>query len=404
MIERTLRPILEDLVTKYPVVTVTGPRQAGKTTLCRAVFPDRPYVNLERPDVRELAREDPRGLLRRYPDGAVIDEVQRVPEILSYLQVRVDEVGEPGQFVLTGSQNLLLSESIGQSLAGRTALLRLLPLSIAEIAASRDEHDLTVDEMLFRGFYPRLYEQPLEPTRTLADYFETYVERDVRQLSEIRNLTAFQRFVRLVAGRVGQVVNFSKLGGDAGISHTTAREWASLLEASFVIFRLPPYFANLSKRLVKSPKLYFVDVGLAAYLLGIEDRRQLFSHPLRGALFENLVVAEALKLRYHQGRRADNLFFYRERGGLEVDLLYTLANRLLAVETKAGATVSRGFFTGLRQLGERLGDQVTGRILVHDGEETYERGDATVTIPRDFARVVESMAAKAITSGTDNRR
>ena len=225
-----------------------------------------------------------------------------------------------------------------------------------------------------------------------ADYFETYVERDVRQLSELRDLATFQRFVRLVAGRIGQLVNFSKLGGDAGVSHSTAREWLSLLEASYVIFRLPPFFANISKRLVKSPKIYFVDVGLAAYLLGIENRDQLFSHPLRGELFENLIVTEALKLRTHSGKRGDNLFFYRDAGGLEADLIYSLADRLIAVEAKSGATVQRGFFKALNKLDDILGERVLARVLVHDGDETYEHARATVTRPADFADVLRRLA------------
>ena len=390
MIRRTIQPVLEELLEQFPVVTVTGPRQAGKTTLCRAVLPHLPYVNLERPDIRERALDDPLGFLRRYPNGVVIDEVQRAPELLSYVQVQVDETRRPGQFVLTGSQNLNLSQGISQSLAGRTALLRLLPLSIEEALQAREP--LSVDEMIFRGFYPRLYEQDLEPTRTLGDYFETYVERDVRQLSELRDLATFQRFVRLVAGRIGQLVNFSKLGGDAGVSHSTVSEWLSLLEASYVIFRLPPFFANISKRLVKSPKIYFVDVGLAAYLLGIENRDQLFSHPLRGELFENLIVAEALKLRTHMGKRGDNLFFYRDSGGLEVDLIYSLADRLIAVEAKSGATVQRGFFKALNKLDDILGERVLARVLVHDGDETYEHLGATVTRPVDFADVLRQLA------------
>ncbi|MEM1179061.1 MAG: ATP-binding protein [Acidobacteriota bacterium] len=392
MLPRLIQPVLEELFERYPVVTMTGPRQAGKTTLCRAVFSGLPYVNLERPDVRLLAQEDPLGFLGRYPDGAVIDEVQRVPELLSYIQVRVDEVRRPGQFVLTGSQNFSLSQGISQSLAGRTALLRLLPLSVEETGTAG--LDLSVDEMLFRGFYPRLYEMQLNPTQMLGDYFETYVERDVRQLSELRDLVTFQRFVRLLAGRTGQLVNYSSLGGDVGVSHTTIREWLSLLEASYVIFRLPPYFANISKRLVKSPKIYFVDVGLAAYLLGIESAAQIFTHPLRGALFENLVVAEALKARTHRGQRGDNLFFYRDSSGLEVDLLLAVADRLIGVEMKSGATFSKSFLKGLRQLSGVLGDRLARRVVVHDADSTFPVGDVTVTRPRDVAGVLRRLSGE----------
>ncbi|MEM6793131.1 MAG: DUF4143 domain-containing protein, partial [Acidobacteriota bacterium] len=231
----------------------------------------------------------------------------------------------------------------------------------------------------------------LDPTQALGDYFETYVERDVRQLSEVRNLAAFERFVRLVAGRAGQLVNASSLGSDAGVSHTTASEWLSLLEASFVIFRLPPYFANLKKRLVKSPKIYFIDVGLAAYLLGIESPSQLYSHPLRGALFENLVISEAVKMRYNQGKKASNLYFYRDSGGLEVDLLISRAHELLPVEIKSSATLSKSFFQGLGKLTALLEDQVLGRLLVHDGDATFQQRDTTVTHPKAFVKTAKSL-------------
>lgn len=389
MIERTIRPVLEKLFTQNPVVTVTGPRQAGKTTLCRQVFPELAYVNLESPDIRQRALDDPRGFLRHHREGAIFDEIQRAPELVSYLQGLVDEQHRPGQFVLTGSQHFLVSQSINQSLAGRTALLRLLPLSIAEVEQVRRAP--ATDELLYTGFYPRIYDFGLDPTQAHGDYFETYVERDVRQLSEIRNLTAFQRFVRLCAGRIGQLLSFSGLGSDAGVSHTTAREWTSVLEASFVLFRLEPFHANLSKRLVKSPKLYFYDVGLAAYLLGIETADQLYTHPLRGALFENLIVVEALKYRFNQGRRS-NLFFYRDAKQNEVDLLHTLADKLLAIEIKSGATLSRSFFQGLHKLTTLLGDQVAGTLLVHDGETSHDHHGTRVTRPIDFVGELEAMA------------
>lgn len=393
---RILKPTLEKLFQQYPIVTVTGPRQSGKTTLCRTTFPHLAYVNLERPDVRERVENDPRGFLRRHPDGAILDEIQRVPELVSYLQVLVDEAGRTGQFVLTGSQHFKISQALGQSLAGRTALVRLLPFSIGEALALRP--DLGTDEMLFRGFYPRLYERSLDPTQALGDYFETYVERDVRQIGEIRNLTAFQRFVRLCAGRVGQLLNLSSLGADAGVSHTTAGEWLSVLEASFVVFRLQPYHANLSKRLVKSPKLYFYDVGLATFLLGVENEQQLYSHPLRGSLFENLVVAEALKHRLHHGRRG-NLFFLRDGRGFEVDLIYEMADKILAAEVKSSATLSDSFFRGLTKLRDLLGETVVGDLLVYDGEETYRRRRTLVTYPRDLSASLDAMEREALGLG-----
>jgi predicted AAA+ superfamily ATPase len=393
MIERTITQQLYRLFDQYPVITITGPRQSGKTTLCRATFPDLAYVNLESPDNREFATEDPRGFLSRYGGGTILDEIQRTPDLVSYLQVHVDEHRRNGLFVLTGSQQFRVSEAISQSLAGRTALLRLLPFSIAE--AQLLKSDLNVDTMIYTGFYPRIYDQELNPTQALGDYFETYVERDVRQISEIRNLSSFQQFVRLCAGRVGQLLNLQSLGNDAGVSHTTARQWLSVLEASYVVFVLPPYHVNIGKRLIKSPKLYFYDVGLAAYLLGIENSRQIATHPLKGGLFENLVILEALKSRYNRAKRS-NLFFYRDSNGNEVDLIYTLANRLVAVEIKAGETVSRQFFTSLSKLRKLLPEQIAGEVLVYGGDSQQVRQQVRVTFPQAFVQVLEEMESELI--------
>ena len=283
MIKREITPILTSLFEKNPVVTVTGPRQSGKTTLCRSAFPDLAYLNLERPNEREFAIEDPLGFLKKCEGGAVIDEIQRAPELVSYIQATIDDEQRNGRFVLTGTRQFRVAEAVSQSLAGRTALLRLLPFSIQEALEARKE--LTVEEYIYTGFYPRIYDHDLEPSSALGDYFETYVERDLRQISEIRNLSAFQKFVRLCAGRAGQLLNLQSLGNDAGVSHTTAKQWISVLEASYIVFLLQPFDANLSKRLIKSPKLYFYDVGLAAFLLGIETHRQVTTHPLKGFLF-----------------------------------------------------------------------------------------------------------------------
>lgn len=391
MIERTLQRQLVALFEQYPVVTVTGPRQSGKTTLCRNAFPDLDYVNLESPDSREFATDDPRGFLRRYGEGAILDEIQRAPPLVSYIQGHVDERGRNGLFILTGSRQLRVSEAVSQSLAGRTALLRLLPLSIGE--ALRLRPDLDVDTMLHTGFYPRIYDHDLDPTQALGDYFETYVERDVRQISEIRNLSSFQRYVRLCAGRVGQLLNLQSLGNDVGVSHSTAREWLSVLEASYVAFLLPPYHANISKRLIKTPKLFFYDVGLAAYLLGIESPDQIFTHPLKGALFENLVVVEVLKERYNRGKRS-NLYFYRDSQGHEIDLIYTLADRLVAIEAKAGETLSRDYFKGFSELRRTLPEQVAGELLVYGGDEERVQYDVQVTHPVGLASVLEKLTAE----------
>ena len=278
MIEREITPRLVALFKQYPFVTVTGPRQSGKTTLCRSVFPDLAYVNLEAPDQREFAESDPRAFLARLDDGAILDEIQRVPSLLSYLQVLADEKGRNSLFVLTGSEQFKLSDAIGQSLAGRTALLRLLPFSLAERQLTGAS--TAVDDILYSGFYPRIHDQGLDPRQALGDYFETYVERDVRQLGEIRNLSSFRRFVRLCAGRVGQLVNLSSLGADAGVSHTTAREWLTVLEASYIVFQLEPFHTNLQEALDQVTQIYFYDVGLASYLIGIEHAQAGGHSPL----------------------------------------------------------------------------------------------------------------------------
>lgn len=370
-VRRLLTPVLLDLFRSYPIVTVTGPRQSGKTTLCRELFSDLPYLNIERPDLREAVTTDPRGFLARVASGAVLDEVQRVPELFSWLQVHVDEHRRNGMFVLTGSEQFRLSESISQSLAGRTAILRLLPFSIEEAEELRP--GMSVDEMLFTGFYPRIYDQNLDPVQALGDYFETYVERDVRVLGGVRDLSTFQRFVRLCAGRVGQLLNLQSLGNDAGVSHTTARNWISVLEASFVAFLLPPLHANVSKRLVKTPKLYFHDVGLAAWLLGIEQPSQLATHPLRGVLFENLAVSEVMKYRTNSGRRS-NLHFYRDSSGLEIDLVYAAGNDLVPIEIKAGQTVTSSQTDPLARFMRLFPSDTAQPLLVYGGPDEDARG------------------------------
>jgi hypothetical protein len=344
-----------------------------------------PYVNLEAIDEREAATQDPRGFLSGYPDGAILDEIQRVPSLPSYLQVRVDEIRRNGLFVLTGSQQLEVSQTVSQSLDGRTAMVRLLPFSVHEASQLSPAQD--IDTLLYTGFYPRIYDQRINPTQALADYFETYVERDLRQLAELRNLSAFQRFVRICAGRVGQLLNTQSLGADVGISHTTVRQWLSLLEASYVVFLLYPYHGNLAKRLIKSPKLYFYDVGLAAYLLGIENPRQMATHPLRGNLFENCVVIEALKHRYNRGRTS-NLYFYRDSAGHEVDLIYMIAQHPVPIEIKAGQTVVQDFFQGLRHFESVMGHLPHGGILVHGADRESLRDNTRVIGLGSLSRIL----------------
>ena len=375
MIERDITPHLVSLFQQYPFVTVTGPRQSGKTTLCRTAFPDLDYVNLELPDSREFAEEDPRGFIAQYARGAIIDEVQRVPSLLSYLQVIGDEIGRNSLFILTGSEQFELSQAITQSLAGRTALLRLMPFSLSELARTGARQE--IDDILFSGFYPRIHDHGLDPVQALGDYFETYVQRDVRFVSEIRNLSNFRRFVRLCAGRVGQLMNLSSLGADAGVSHATARQWLTVLETSYIVFELEPYHANIRKRLVRSPKLYFYDVGLASYLLGIQNAGQIATHPLRGHLFENAVVAETMKIRFNQGRRA-NLSFFRDSSGLECDVLYQTANGFGAIEVKSGATIASDYFKGLNRVA-KIVPGIHSKAIVYGGNSKQQRSDALVS-------------------------
>ena len=375
MIPRIMAQYAADVFTKYPVLTITGPRQSGKTTLVKATFKDKPYANLESPVTRQFAEEDPLGFLNQYPNGAIIDEIQRVPDLLSYIQVIVDEQRVNSLFILTGSQQFELMQGVSQSLAGRTALLKLLPLSLEEL----EPHlSLTVDNLLFKGFYPRIYDQNIEPDQAYGDYFETYVERDLRQLVNVKNLSLFQRFVKLCAGRCGQLLNLNGLANDTGISQSTAREWMTVLEASYIVFLLQPFHANIGKRLIKSPKVYFYDVGLAGWLCGIEEERQIATHPLRGNFFENMAVIESLKYRYNRGKR-DILHFYRDSNGNEVDLLYALGSDILAMEIKSGQTITSSYFSGLkkfRNLYPNLSDRPD--FLIYGGDTEQLRRDTTV--------------------------
>lgn len=384
VIEREITPRLLHLFGQYPIVTVTGPRQSGKTTLCRSAFADLAYANLEDPDAREFAESDPRRFLAQFPAGAVLDEIQRVPSLLSYLQVLVDEDRRNGQFVLTGSEQFGLTSTVSQSLAGRTALLRLLPFTLAERRLAGMSE--TVDDILYSGGYPRIHDHGLNPTQALADYVVTYVERDAQQIGGIRDLAAFRRFIRLCAGRVGQLVNLSSLGADAGVSQPTAREWMGVLEASDIVFRLPPYHTNIRKRLVKAPKLYFTDVGLASYLVGIRSREQLAAHPLRGPLFENAAVSEALKHSHNRARYAE-LSFFRTADGLECDLLYPTPTGLAAVEVKSGATLTGAWFAGLRRIRQTV-PNISSAAIVYGGDQPQVRSDATAVPLAEFAALL----------------
>lgn len=370
--DRTIEPALKNLVRKYPVVTITGPRQSGKTVLCRKAFPDKPYVNLEDPESRRFAQQDPRGFLRGLPGGAVLDEIQRAPELMSYIQPLVDSDPAPGRFVLTGSQQFNVREALSQSLAGRTGLLTLLPFDCEEIRPYLDLR--RTDRVLLHGFYPRLHHMEIHPEQALGDYFETYVQRDVRQLLQIRQAAVFEKFVRLCAGRIGQLLNLQGLANETGVSHTTARDWISILEASYIVLQLPPWHANVSKRLIKTPKIYFWDVGLAAYLLGLNEENQVARDPLRGSLFENMVVTEMFKQYYHRGVRP-RLCFFRDRTGNEVDLVVERGRELALIEIKSGQTVNEHFFRGLKRFSSIAGERIRGGGVLYGGLEHQRRSD-----------------------------
>ncbi len=379
VIERNLRSSLEKLASLYPVVTVTGPRQSGKTTLCRSCFPDLDYVSLEPLDRREDAQADPRGFLAEHSRGVIIDEVQHVPELLSYIQAEVDERRAPGRFILTGSQHLGLLASVTQSLAGRTAVLHLLPPTLDELTSFPDAPKTLLD-VLWTGAYPAIQDQSIPADRWYRDYVTTYVQRDVSQVLAIGNLRTFGTFLRLCAGRTGQVLNLSSLGADAGISHNTAKSWLSVLETGFLMHRLPPWHRNLKKRLTKTPKLHLFDSGLACYLLRIRSPDELRYHPLRGAIFESWVVSEVLKARYHQGLEEDT-FFFRDHKGLEIDLVLERGDTDVLVEVKSGATVSSDAFNGLRRVDALMtasAGVAAQKVLVYGGTRRARRHDVNV--------------------------
>ncbi|WP_328985326.1 ATP-binding protein [Thiorhodovibrio winogradskyi] len=394
MIPRLLESRLRELAGYYPVVAVIGPRQSGKTTLCRMVFPDRPYVSFEALDTRAFAAEDPRAFLRAHQYGAVFDEVQRVPELLSYLQTEVDEDPEPGRFVLTGSQHLGLAAAISQSLAGRCGLLTLLPPSLDELRRFPNAPD-DLYSLLFQGAYPRIYDRDIPASRWLADYVATYIQRDVRQMLNVGDLNSFTGFPRLCAGRSAREINLSALGADAGITHNTARAWLSVLETSFILLRLPAWHLNLRKQLIKAPKLHLFDTGLLCHLLGIQDQEQLHLHPLRGAIFETWVVSEVYKAFTHRGT-TPALFHYRESRGLEVDLLLEQGLRLNALEMKSAATLAPDFFRNLQGFRQRLAgsqpERGIGAWLVYGGDESQSRSQAKVLSWRDIGQIGASLA------------
>jgi len=388
MIHRACSEALKSLARGFPIVSVTGPRQSGKTTLVRATFPEVPYVSLEDPDTLELATTDPRGFLHLYRDGLVIDEAQRSPKLFSYLQTLSDEAPRPGRFILTGSQQFGLLSGISQSLAGRVGMLQLLPFSVAELNAATVMLP-ELDQLLFQGLYPPLYDRLVSPVQWHSSYVMTYVERDLRQLLNVRDLASFQQFLRMCAARVGQLLNLSSLAADCGITHNTARSWLSILEASYIVFLLPPHFRNYGKRLVRSPKLYFYDSGLASWLLNVQDAAHLAVHPQRGGLFECLIAGELLKARFNKALPS-NLYFWRNNKGDEIDLVIDRGEELIPVEIKSGRTLNTDFFRGLERW-RVLSSTDSEGYLVYGGD-VESRNRSTVIIPWQRAGTTPGIA------------
>lgn len=395
MIARHLAKPLKSLAKGYPVVTVTGPRQSGKTTLVEAAFPRHAYASLEDPDQRAFANEDPRGFLEQFDGDVILDEVQRVPDLFSYIQGIVDRDDRPGRFILSGSQNFLLVQKVSQSLAGRCAILRLLPFSRAELvgasirdiaraidggrrrSSTKNQSSVGLFDTMFTGGYPRIHDKNLDAQTWLANYHQTYLERDVRDLLNVGDIESFGRFVRLCAGRSGQLLNASSLAADAGVSHSTVRRWMSILEASFIVHLLRPHHRNFNKRLVKSPKLYFLDTGLLCYLLRIRNPDELVTHPVRGAVFETWVVSETLKNAHNRGVEPD-LYFWRDSAGHEIDLLIDRGASQLPIEIKSGQTVASDFLKEIGHWRSLIGNQTLPAGLIYGGNDSYKRQGVSI--------------------------
>jgi predicted AAA+ superfamily ATPase len=381
MIARTLATTVIALAQKFQVITLTGPRQSGKTTLVRAAFPGLPYASLEEPDIRQIALTDPRGFLANYPAGAILDEIQNTPDLFSYIQRLVDE-NRQVQFILTGSSSFLLMEKISQTLAGRTAVLHLMPFSFAELAPGTEPYE----DVIFRGGYPRIYDRAIAPTDFYPAYIQTYVERDVRLIKNIGDSNAFIQFTRLCAGRIGQLLNLAGLANDAGISPNTAKAWLAILESSYILYRLQPHHRNFSKRLIKSPKLYFYDTGVACSLLGIRDASQVNLHYLKGALFENLIINEFIKRSFHRGENRQP-YFWQDSHGTEIDCLLVDGERVTPVEIKAGRTLSTSYFDNLKYWRALAGLPEDHGYVVYGGEQSMQTSAGAFISWRHLERI-----------------
>ncbi|MFO0827919.1 MAG: ATP-binding protein [Phycisphaerales bacterium] len=385
-VKRDITEYLLNMAQHFPAITLTGPRQSGKSTLCKATFPNHPYATLEAPEVRDRAQSDPHGFLGQFPDGAIIDEVQRVPDLLSYLQVMIDEDRARGRWLLTGSYNLALLSSVSQSLAGRTAVLRLLPFSWNETQQTTSVPS-SIDEAILRGGYPEPLDRGIPIASWMSSYVATYIERDVREVTAVGDLTAFQHFLTLCAGRTGQLLNFSSLAADVGITQPTAKAWLSILETTYIAFRLSPWFKNVGKRLAKTPKLHFCDTGLACWLLGITTVEQLRVHPLRGALFETWIVTEILKHRLNRGEIRP-LYYYRDVRGTEADVLVDSGLVRTVVEIKSGRTMTEEALRATARVADALGTEYsTKRIVIYAGDTGQQRTDVRVVPWREIHSV-----------------
>jgi predicted AAA+ superfamily ATPase len=383
MIERTLASKVTSLAQKFQVITLTGPRQSGKTTLVRATFPDLPYVSLEEPDIRQIALIDPRGFLSNYPNGVILDEIQNTPELFSYIQRIVDE-NRQIQFILTGSSNFLLMEKISQTLAGRTAVLHLLPFSLQELEPLTDSYE----NLIFKGQYPRIYDRTIPPPDFYPSYIQTYVDRDVRMIKNIGDVNAFILFTQLCAGRIGQPLNYASLANDAGISPNTAKSWLSILESSYILYRLQPYHRNFNKRLVKSPKLYFYDTGVACSLLGIREQEQVNLHYMKGSLFENLILNEFIKRSFNQGENRQP-YYWQDNHGKEIDCLLVNGEKVTAVEIKSGKTISTSYFENLNYWRSLAALPENLEYVVYGGEQSFQTSAGTLISWKNLDRILD---------------
>jgi len=387
MINRELSELMKRTATKIAVVTLTGPRQSGKSTLCKAVFPQYGYVSLENPAKRRFAIDEPESFLKAHPAPVIIDEAQYAPELFSYIQLIVDESKIPGSYILTGSQNFLLMQSVSQSLAGRAAILHLLPLSIRELEASQYRQEIW-ESYLFSGFYPRIYDESLTPERWYEDYLETYIERDLRVLLNVGDLRTFRQFLVTCAGRSGQIVNFSSIGNDIGVSYQTIKRWVSILETSFIIMLLPSYHGSFSKRVIKAPKLYFTDPGIALRLLGIRTISEIASLHLRGALFEGMVITDLAKKYFNKGERPP-LYYFRDKAGNEIDCIIDDGGKLTPIEIKSGQNRSSDYTKGIAFFRNLAKNQIVKSFVVYGGVEREERTETTIIGWREFALSTE---------------